>query len=102
MQDLLKKIIEMDEQARKIERKVESEKIKSEEEVDKLREQIYNDYIARAKDRIEKNIAVDRAQAQERLNEYKAQTDEKKDTMHRLYEDNKERWVEEIVNRSLV
>lgn len=101
MQDLLKRIIEMDEQARKIEKEAESEKIKSEEEVDKLRVQIYNDYIERAKERIEKNIAVDKAQAQERLNEYRAQTDEKKSTMRRLYEDNKERWVEEIVNRSL-
>lgn len=101
MQDLLKKIIEMDEQARIIEREVEKEKIKSEEEIDRLRVQIYNDYIDRAKDRIEKNIAVDKAQAQERLNKYKARTDEKKNTMRRLYEENKDGWVEEIVSRSL-
>ena len=59
MQDLLKKIIEMDEKAREIEQNAKLEKEKSEQEVEQLREQIYNDFIERAKDRVEKNIAVE-------------------------------------------
>ena len=58
MQDLLIKIIKMDEQARKTAEIAKAEKLKSEQEVEALREQIYNDYIKRAKERIEKNIAV--------------------------------------------
>ena len=101
MQDLLKKIIEMDEQARKIEQQAKDEKIKSEEEVEQLREQIYNDYIVRAKDRIEKNIAVDQKHADEQFAAYKQQCDDAKDSMNKLYNEKKDAWVGEIVERTL-
>ena len=101
MQDLLKKIIEMDEQARKIEQQAKDEKIKSEEEVEQLKEQIYNDYITRAKDRIEKNIAVDRANADKRIAALQERTAKMKAEMDRLYSEKKDGWVDEIVKRSL-
>ena len=101
MQDLLKKIIEMDEQARKIEQHAKTEKLKSEEEVDRLREQIYNDYITRAKDRIEKNMAVDQQHADEKLAAYREQTASAKQEMQQTYEREHERWVDTIVSRSL-
>ena len=101
MQDLLKRIIEMDEQARKIEQEAKSEKLKSEAEVEQLREKIYNDYIERAKDRVEKNIAVDQAHADERLAAYREKTENAKQEMQRLYDSEHERWVDEIVSRSL-
>lgn len=101
MQDLLKKIIEMDEEARKVEQQAKKEKIKSEEEVEQLREQIYNDYIARAKDRVEKNIAVEEARAQEYVRAYKERVDSAKQDMQTSYAENKEKWVDEIVKRAL-
>lgn len=101
MQDLLKKIIEMDEQAREIEQKAKEEKLRSEEEVEILREQIYNDYIVRAKDRIEKNIAVDQKHADERYAAYQEQCDDIKKNMEQLYEKQKDAWVDEIVTRTL-
>ena len=101
MQDLLKKIIEMDEEARKVEQQAKSEKIKSEEEVEQLREQIYNDYIARAKDRVEKNIAVEEARAQEYVKAYRERIDTAKRDMQTLYAENKEKWVDEFVKRAL-
>jgi|GEM_PF-222997 len=101
MQDLLKKIIEMDEQARKVEQQAKSEKLKSEEEVEKLREQIYNDYIERAKARVEKNIGVEEKRAQEYLKAYEERIDSAKKEMRGLLEANKEQWVDEIVKRSL-
>lgn len=101
MQDLLKRIVEMDEQARKIERQAKSEKLKSEAEVEELREQIYNDYIVRAKDRVEKNIAVDKAHAEEKLARYSENAEKAKSEMDALYQSNKEQWVSEIVSRAL-
>ena len=101
MQDLLKKIIEMDEQARKVEQQAKSEKLKSEEEVEKLREQIYNDYIDRAKARVEKNISVEENRAQEYLKAYAERIDSAKKEMHSVYETNRDQWVDEIVKRSL-
>ncbi len=101
MQDLLAKIIEMDEQARKIEQKAKAEKLQSEQEVEAMREQIYNEYIKRAKERIEKNTAVDQALAEERISHYAEQTEEKKQAMRELYDKNKNDWIDAIVSRAL-
>lgn len=101
MQDLLKRIIEMDEQARKIEQQAKDEKLRSETEVEQLKEQIYNDYIVRAKDRIEKNIAVDRENAEKKYAASKEHNEAMKQEMNRLYTQNKDSWVDEIVKRSL-
>ena len=101
MQDLLKKIIEMDEQARKVEQQAKSEKLKSEEEVEKLREQIYNDYIERAKARVEKNISVEENRAKEYLKAYEERIDGAKKEMRDLYREKKDGWFDEIVRRSL-
>ena len=101
MQDLLIKIIKMDEQARKTAEIAKAEKLKSEQEVEALREQIYNDYIKRAKERIEKNIAVDQANADQRLADYEKRVEDTKTTMQQLYADKKEEWVGEIVDRAL-
>ena len=101
MQDLLAKIIEMDEQARKIAQKANAEKLQSEQEVEALREQIYNDYINRAKERIEKNIAVDKAHAEERITAYADHVKGSKLAMQELYEQNKEAWVDDIVRNAL-
>ena len=101
MQDLLKKIIEMDEKAREIEQNAKSEKEKSEREVEQLREQIYNDFIERAKDRVEKNIAVEQSRADAKIRDYTERTDSVKAEMQRLSEQNMDNWVDEIVNRAL-
>lgn len=99
MQELLSKIIEMDEKARRIRKKAEREKEHSEEEIEQLRQQIYDDYIARARKRVEKNIAVDRKKAELAYAQSEKHAEEVKARMHRLYDENGDRWVDEIVAR---
>lgn len=101
MQDLLKRIIEMDEQARKIEQQAKDEKLRSETEVEQLKEQIYNDYIVRAKVRIEKNIAVDRENADKKYAQAQLRNEEIKQEMNRLYTEKKDSWVDAIVKRAI-
>ena len=101
MQELLAKIIEMDAQARKIKAQAEQEKIAGEEEIEKLRQQIYDDYIARAKSRVEKNIAVDRREAEEKYSASQKETGRLLAEMEMNYKENGDFWVNEIVKRSL-
>lgn len=101
MKDLLKKIIEMDERARKAEEQAKSEKLKSEAEIEELRDKIYNDYIERAKDRVEKNIAVDKANAEKKIAEYSASAEKAKHDMSAIYYAYGNKWVDEIVGRVL-
>lgn len=97
MQDLLSKIIETDRNARKIKEAAERDKLSSEQEIEDLRKQIYDDYITRAKDRVEKNIAVDMQQAEEQLSEYHERARRILASMRESYSLNGQKWVDEIV-----
>lgn len=101
MQDMLAKIIEMDENARRIKEQAEQDKLNSEREIEEQREKIYRDYIDRAKDRIEKNIAVDRQTAENELKDYARKVALAEDEMQRLFAENGDEWVDTIVQRVL-
>lgn len=98
MQELLAKIIEMDAKARRIKESAEQDKLNSEAEIEELRQKIYNDYIKRAKERVEKNATVDRHIAQEEYDAYAEEVARLKAQLSETYEKNKDRWVSEIVN----
>ncbi len=97
MQDMLKKIIEMDEQARLIKEKAIQEKAATESEILKTKQAIYNDYIDRAKERVKKNLEIDKANAEK---SWQATELKHKEAMA-LIEDkntkNHDKWVDEIV-----
>lgn len=99
MQDMLKKIIEMDEQARLVKEKAQQEKAATENEIIETKKQIYNDYINRAKERIKKNLEVDKASAEKKCENACIQHKSAIETLNSLYESNCDRWVDEIVNR---
>ncbi len=96
MQDLLKSIIETDRKARDLEQQAERDMLRSEEEIDQQKTAIYNDYIARAKERVEKNIAVDRENAEAHLTAYTSSVAAAQAQMQERYDANAERWAEEI------
>lgn len=98
MQELLAKIIEMDANARRIKEQAEKDKLSSEAEIEELRQKIYDDYITRAKDRVEKNISIDRHLAEEEYAAYEAEVSQLRAQMQTSYEQNKAQWVDEIVN----
>ena len=99
MQDMLKKIIEMDEQARLVKEKAQQEKAATENEIIETKKKIYNDYIERAKDRVKKNLEVDKANAKEDFEKTKAQHEMAMRSLNAMYEENGDKWVDEIVNR---
>lgn len=97
MENLLKKIIEMDEKAREQTRQAELDKIRSEQEIEELKTRIYNDYIDRAKERVEKNIAIDLEQAQAQRDAYAERIRIAEQELHQTYDQNADKWVDEIV-----
>ena len=101
MQDLLSKIIETDENARKIKEAAERDKLSSEAQIEELRLKIYDDYITRAKSRVEKTIAMDRQQAEERYAELKAESAALMERLQSASAHNTERWADEIAQRAI-
>lgn len=99
MQDMLKKIIEMDEQSRLVKEKAQQEKAATEKEIIETKEKIYNDYINRANDRVKKNLEVDRANAQKQWEITQVKHTKAMEQLEREYDGNCDLWVEQIVNR---
>lgn len=98
MQDMLKKIIEMDEQARLVKEKAIQEKAATENEILETKKRIYNDYIDRAKERVKKNLEVDKANADKNRAITQAKHDEAMLELEKCDQENHQKWVNEIVN----
>lgn len=101
MQDMLKKIIEMDEQARLVKEQAQQEKAATEQEIIDTKKRIYNEYIERAKIRVEKNLEVDRANAQKQWEKSQVKNEEIINELETSFSENSEKWADEIVKRVL-
>lgn len=99
MQNMLKKIIEMDEQARLVKEQAIKEKAATEQEIIETKKKIYNDYIDRAKDRVRKNLEVDRANAEKEWEKAQAKHQETLISLDNMYNENHDLWVNQIVER---
>ena len=97
MQDMLKKIIEMDEQARLVKEQAQKDKAATEHEVIETKKKIHDDYIERAKERVKKNLEVDKEKAEK---EWEATAHKHQLITERLVQMDKDKhefWVNEIV-----
>ena len=97
MQDMLKKIIEMDEQARLVKEKAKLEKAAAEKEIIETKQKIHDNYIERAKERVEKNLAIDKSNAQKAWEQTQSKHKELSAVLDAMYQQNCDNWVDEIV-----
>lgn len=99
MNDMLKQIIEMDEKARQITDAAQKQKIDTEKEISRIREEIRNNYLARARARIEKNRPLEQAASEKTWQvkemHYKALTEK----LDQLYADSGEKWIDTIFHK---
>jgi hypothetical protein len=99
MQDLVKQIVDMDRKARKITDAAQLEKLSSEKEIAERREQIQNDYLARARKRISINEPNERMAAEADWEEKKRKNVELSQKLDELYSKMGGEWVDAIVSR---
>lgn len=99
MQDMLKKIIEMDEQARLVKEKAIQEKAATESEIINTKQKIYDDYIDRAKERVRKNLEIDKENAEKSWQATKAKHEQALVLLENQDKENHDKWVDEIVAR---
>lgn len=101
MQDLMKQIVELDRQAREITDSAQKEKVDSEKEVVRKREQIRNDYLEQARKKIAENEPKERAAAEGEWQEKNKKNLEISKKLDDLYREKGDQWVSEIVQRVL-
>ncbi|MGN0550441.1 MAG: hypothetical protein ACI4I4_01185 [Acutalibacteraceae bacterium] len=98
MQDMLTKILEMDEKARDLTAKAERDKAISEQDIAKAREKIYNEFLDRARQRIAINEKTEREAAEKKWQETKTAQEKALQALDEEYEKNSGKWVDSIVS----
>lgn len=97
MQDMLSKIVDMDEKARQLTEQAEQQKVDSQKEIIKTKEDIYNNFIARARKRIALNEQAERKAAEEIWLTTKEKQEKILQAMEDLYQEKGQEWVNTIV-----
>ena len=97
MDDMLSKIVNMDEKVRMENKQAEQTKADSFKVIAKKKDAIYNDYISRARERIKKNEIAEREAAEKKWQALEVKQKVFLDGLDELYAENGEKWVETIV-----
>lgn len=101
MQNMVKEIVDMDRRAREITEAAQQEKINSEKEVAEKREQIRENYLKRARERIALNEPKEREAAEKAWKLVEARQNKVSAELDAQYAENAERWAKELAKRVL-
>lgn len=101
MDDLISKILQMDETARKMDEEAQAEKIASREEVKKKRQEVYDEYLESAKAHVEQYKKSAAEASEKEWSVTKKHYDDVSQRLEKTFNKNKEKWVDEIVSAVL-
>ena len=99
MQDMIKKIVDMDEKAQEITEEAKRSKALSAQEIAETKERIRENYLARARKRIELNRIQEKNQAGQILADAEKKYEVQLIKMQELYRQQGGNWVDAIVGR---
>ena len=99
MQNMIQRIIDADNEAKVLEaenrRKAEAQK----EEIEKQAKEMYDNYISAAMETVKKNDALEEQKTEKAWQEISAKQNSAMIKLRSDFENNRERWVDEIVSR---
>lgn len=101
MEDMVKKIIEMDEHAREISTSAQEEAKNSLNEIQKAKNEIHDKYYTRAKRRLQLNQEAEQERTDLAIKDIEKNYRELMKKMERTYKENKQQWIEEIFKRTI-
>ena len=101
MEEMIKKIIEIDRHAREITEAATAEKLQAEKDISKRKIQLREEYLQRASERLKLLEDQHREITEEAFNENKKKYSEAALKLEELNKANHEKWVDELVRLSL-
>ncbi|HHZ05260.1 MAG TPA: hypothetical protein GX401_00490 [Clostridiales bacterium] len=97
MQDMLTKIVDMDEKARQLTEEAERAKVASQQEIEASSAKIHDEYLERARKRIQINQVLERDAAENQWLKTKAGQEKAAQAMDELYCQKGQQWIDSIV-----
>lgn len=98
MDEIINKILQMDETARKMEDEAQAEKIASTEEVMKKRRQVYDEYLSSAREHMDYFKLAAQKTSDEKWKRTEKYYSEISKLIDKKFKNNKDNWVNEIVS----
>lgn len=98
MDDIISKILQMDETARKMDDEAQAEKIASREEVKQKRQEVYEEYLSSAREHIESFKEAAKKSSDEKWLKTEKYYNNVSNSLDKEYKENKEKWIADIVN----
>ncbi len=98
MDDIISKILQMDETTRKMEDEAQAEKIASREEVKKKYQEVYDDYLSKARTHIEEYKASAQKTSDENWKKTEKYYSDVSKALEKKFRDHKEKWINDIVS----
>jgi len=99
MEDMINRVIEVDEMEQQLTASADSSRRQAEADVEKKRTEIRDEYLQHAKQRIELARAMEQKNADETLAEQVAQHKAQLEQLEKFYAEHKGGWVDTIVSR---
>ncbi|MEE1060490.1 MAG: hypothetical protein UH080_01535 [Ruminococcus sp.] len=101
MEDMLRKIVEADEAAKAVDEKNRAERVAFEKEIEAKANEIYNSYMTKAYEEVEKNNLCEESKAKKLFEETRQKQKSASVKLKADFEANCEKWSDEIVKRTI-
>lgn len=99
MEDMIKKVVDMDKKARELEAQAQQEKVSITEAIEAQKQKVYDDYIEKARVRAKVNDQLVQEKAEKQFAESQKKQQEMMAKLKEQYNSNSDKWVDEIVKR---
>lgn len=101
MENMIKKIVDADNEAKALEQAAIQEKETLEKQIDEEAQAIYDKYMSDAEETVMRNNANEENKARQQLDEIRKKHGSLKIKLQSDFEQNCDKWVDEIVRRTL-
>lgn len=97
MKDVIKELVDIDEKAKIYNEETRNKKLELEQEIREETERIREKYIEDAKKEVEKQKKMIEAEGEEKYNKSKKLREEQAQALKKKFDENADKWVEQIV-----
>ena len=101
MEDMIKRIVEMDRQARQITEQAQSAKLNSTAAIEKKKQKLRDEYFVQAQAQVEQNNEAEQAAAKKDWEKIQQQYSRRAQKLDEKFAANREKWVNELFERTI-
>lgn len=101
MEDMIRRIVEMDQEARRITEQAQAAKLSSTAAIEKKKQKLRDEYLAQARVQVEQNNETEQHAADLEWQMIQQQYAERTKMLDEKFSENREKWIDELFARTV-